>query len=67
MPSWNVVQVDRNLVAPLQEMQLAEDLSAMEVGCYVIYVGQRVVVGFGDYIKVTVIAAVRAGAVVFLD
>ena len=36
---WNVFWVDRNLVVPLQEIQLAEDSSAIEVGGYISHFG----------------------------
>ena len=64
---WNVVWVDRNLVVPLQEIQLAEDANVMEVECHVSHVGQRVVAGFSDHIKMAVITAGPPGAIVFLD
>ena len=64
---WNVLRVDWNLVVPLQEIQLAEDSSAMEAGVHISHGGQRVAVRFGDHIKTTLIATRTPGAVVFLE
>ena len=63
---WDVIRVDRNLVVPLQDVQLTENASAMEVGCYVSHVRQRVVVGFSDHVKTTIITAGLPEAVIFL-
>ena len=51
----------------LQQIQLAEDSSAVEVGGHISYVNQRVVVGLGEHIKMTVITAGPPGAIVSLD
>ena len=64
---WNVHRVNRDLVLPLQEMQLHEALSDTEFGGHASHVGQRVVVRFNEHIKITVITTELPGAIIFLD
>ena len=57
----------RNLIIALGEVQLGEDLGAVQVGCHVRNVGQRVVVAFCDVVEASVVAAGPVGTVLLGD
>ena len=64
---WYVFVVDRNLILALQEVQLAKDLCAMEIGDNISHVRQGVVVRFCNHIKAMVITAWSPNTIIFFD